>query len=85
LEVKGCVIYRWKGIFKTFPWVYYKPHIPNISIGRLKNKFALKFLSSKYPTLFDETSGSKFKGVGHETNGMPRLSYNLAHRGWTYS
>ena len=32
------------------------------------NKFALKFLSSRCPTLFDETCGSKFKGVGYGYN-----------------
>ena len=49
-------------MFNTFPTVYYKP--PKFCIFQLldgKNKFALKFLSSRCPTLFGETCGSRFK------------------------
>ena len=56
------VIYLWKVIFKTFPTVYYKPAVWNSSIGRPKKNIALKFLSSRCPTLFGETCGSWFKG-----------------------
>jgi len=38
LNFLGCVIHHWKGVFKTFPKVYYKP--PNFN-WKNKRKFAV--------------------------------------------
>jgi hypothetical protein len=32
----GCVMHHWKGVFKTFPTVYYKPPNSKISTGKTK-------------------------------------------------
>ena len=48
----GCVIYRWKGIFRA-------PKFQTSQLVDQKNKYALELLtSSRCPTLFGETHGS---------------------------
>jgi hypothetical protein len=36
LKVMGLAIHRWKGIFKAFPTVYYKPKVPKFQLVRPK-------------------------------------------------
>jgi hypothetical protein len=40
LVILGHILYYWKGIFKTFPVVYYKPQIHEILLGNPKKQIA---------------------------------------------
>ena len=63
LNFLGHVMYRWKGIFKISPTIYYIPqNFRNFQLVDQKNKYALGFLSFIRPTLFGETCGYRFKG-----------------------
>ena len=56
------------------------PRFQTFEFVDLKNKYALQFLSSRCPTLFDEACGSKFKAhftLGVEAKGRGNLAMLL--------
>ena len=63
LKKIGRVLYYQKYYFQDLSnSVLQAPKFQTYQLVDQKNKYALKFLSSRWPTLFDETCGSKFKG-----------------------